>query len=367
MKEKRLIFVMILLVTGVMLFARTIGTIEYLEGRVEIIRDGRPLRRLDMGAAIENLDQISTAADSLITVSFLPETRVTGTITVSEKSSTIIRLDKLAGVEANELYLLGGSVAVKVKRLGNTESSFRVRTPTSVLGVRGTEFVAAAFFGNSLVACREGEVYCHASGRSAGMRGDPSNGVSAVPGRVVEIPETGTIKTGAFPDGEFYEQWQSLQDRWRTFHVELISADPVIFIDRLASSWENARDAVLRDAAVLRKNDTASRWLENARRGEKQGTRREWTLERPRVMKDLLTMRPHLVMASIPWLRIQELIPILRTEDQNRVLSNGQTVRAFVRQFDRDSRDFASAMSLFYALEKQYMLRNDGLSPFMDF
>lgn len=352
--------------SGVALFSRTIGTIEYLEGRVEIIRDGRPLRRLDMGVPIENLDQISTSADSLITISFLPDTEITGTITVGEKSLTVIRLDRLAGNAANELYLMGGSVAVKVKRLGGADSSFRVRTPSSVLGVRGTEFVAAAFFGNSLVACREGEVYCQASA-STGFWGDSSNGVSAVPGRVVEIPETGSIKTGAFPDGDFYETWESMRDRWRSFHVELISADPALFIDRLASSWEKGRDSVLRDAAVLRKNDTASRWLETARSGKDPGTRRDWVSERPGVMKDLLAMRPHLVLATVPWLRIQELIPLLRKEDHDRVLSNGQTVRSFVLQFDRDSRDFVLAMNLFYALEKQYMLRNDGLSPFMDF
>lgn len=367
MKEKKCILIVLFLVSGVALFSHTIGTIEYLEGRVEIIRDGRPLRRLDMGVAIENLDQISTAADSLVTISFLPETRVTGTITVDEKSSTIIRLDRLSGKKSNELYLMGGSVAVKVKRLGGADSSFRVRTPSSILGVRGTEFVAVAFFGNSLVACREGEVHCQSSAGAGSLQSETSNGVSAVPGRVVEIPESGSIKTGTFPDGEFYETWESMRERWRNFHVELISADPVLFIDRLASSWENGRDAVLRDAAVLRKNETASRWLEAARSGKDPGGRRDWVTERPGVMKDLLAMRPHLVMATIPWLRIQELIPILRAEDQDRVLSNGQTVAAFMRQFDRDSRDFASAMNLFYAIEKQYMLRNDGLSPFMDF
>lgn len=358
---------MILLVTGVMLFSQTIGTIEYFEGRVEITRDGRPLRRMDIGFGIENLDQITTAPDSLITISFAPGTGVDGTITLSEKSSAVIRLDMLSGSKAHDLYLLGGAVAVKVKRLGGSDSSYRVRTSSSVLGVRGTEFVAAAFFGNSLVACKEGEVSCRSYMGSAGVSGESSTSVSAVPGRIVEIPDSGSIKTGEFPDGEFYAEWESLQERWRNFHVELISADPVIFIDRLASSWENARDAVVRHAAVLRKNATASRWLDAARAGEKKGSRKEWALERPKVMKDLLALRPHLVMAVIPWLRIQELRPLVRPEDQNRVLSNGQTVRDFLQRFERDSRDFDAAMSLFYALEKQYMLRNDGLSPFLDF
>lgn len=367
MKMTKAVFALYFLCTAALLASQSIGTVEYCEGRVSVIRDGKRIARVDMGFSVENLDQVCCEANSTVSLAFLPSSGITGTLTLSEKSSAIIRRDQLQTKTSNDIFLLGGEVSLKVKRLGGADSSIRVRTTTSVLGVRGTEFNAATFYGNSLVACREGEVYCYAYSDITGIQGSALNGMSAVPGRMVAIPESGVIASADFPEGDYFEQWDDLRNRWKSYHVEMISADPVVLLDRLASSWDTALDRVLRDAAQLRKNETASRWLESARRGGDAGTRQAWVTERPQVMKDMLAMRPHLVLATIPWLRIQDLVTLVRKEDMDRTLSDGQTVRAFIRQFDRNSQDFSAAMHLFYALEKQYMLRNDGLSPFMDF
>ena len=48
-------------------------------------------------------------------------------------------------------------------------------------------------------------------------------------------------------------------------------------------------------------------------------------------------------------------------------LSNGKTVREFIAAYRRDSQKVTLAIALFAAAEKQYMLRNDGISPFSDF
>ena len=359
MKKRLAACGIIFLCLGAITFSQTIGKIDYCEGRVQVVRNGRQIGRVAIGFPIENLDHVTTGRDSLATISFLPDSGITGTLDISTESSAIIRRDSLVAGPSNDVYLLGGSVSLKVKRLSGNNSSMRVRTASSVLGVRGTEFSAATLSGNTLVACREGDVFCspHSS----------TKGVSAVPGTMVEILDSGELSTGAFPSGDFYEEWESISNRWKTFHVELITADPVSFIDRFVSSWERSLQQVLGEAAVLRKNETASQWLKTARREGDIGSMQTWVVERPKVMKDLLSMRPHLVLATIPWIRLQELISLVPKEAMNQKLSNGQTVQAFIKRFSRESQEFSGAMNLFYALEKQYMRRNDGLSPFMDF
>lgn len=367
MKKKLTACAIVFLCLGFLCFSQTLGSIAYCEGSVQIVRNGRKINRVAIGFPIENLDHIITARDSLATISFLPDSGISGTLDVSAESSAIIRRNSLIAGPANDVYLIGGSLSLKVKRLGGNNSSVRVRTPSSVLGVRGTEFTAATLGGNTLVACREGDVFCSPYSPAIGTSSSLTKGVSAVPGTMIEILDSGKLKTGVFPSGDFYKEWERISERWKTFHVELITADPVVFIDRFVSSWERSLHSVLRDAAVLRKNETASQWLKTARRDGDIGSMGAWIVEKPVVMKDMLAMRPHLVLATIPWLRLQELVSLVPKEAMNQPLSNGQTVQAFIKRFSRDSQDFSAAMNLFYALEKQYMRRNEGVSPFMDF
>jgi len=120
-------------------------------------------------------------------------------------------------------------------------------------------------------------------------------------------------------------------------------------------------------AAILGANPALQKWLKGASSAKPSGTMSDWIKERPPVMKDLIAIRPDMVIAMITLYRIQELVPYLPESSMNRVLMNGQTVKSFVGQFNRSSKTVMDAASLFYAAEKQYMLRNDGLSPFMEF
>ncbi len=85
------------------------------------------------------------------------------------------------------------------------------------------------------------------------------------------------------------------------------------------------------------------------------------------VMKDLIDIRPNIVLGMINWYRLQEVISCLSDADMSKTLSNGQTVGAFIKGFRATEQDFSAAVALFTAAEKQYMLRNDGVSPFSDF
>lgn len=347
--------------------AQVIGKVDYTEGRPEILRNGEVLRPVDAGFPVENMDQIRTQSDDRVVVSFLESSGLRGSIDIASDSTAVIRQDLVSGTIANEVQLLGGSVNLKVKRLAGDKSSFRVRTPTAVLGVRGTEFVVMSFNGAALIACSEGEVFCSSWSEATMSAGQAGAGASSVPGNLVEVLESGSFKTGAFPAGDFDANWRDVSGRWKNFQVELFTADPVTFIDRFVSRWDESTDKIFSGAARLRSNAVLKHWLAAAKAGRDPGTRAQWVKERPEVMKDLIAVRPNMVVAMMTWYRLQELVPYVPKKDLDRTLANGQTVRAFINRFKRDSRDVFSAFALFYAAEKQYMIRNEGLSPFMEF
>lgn len=367
MKIKMLTIVALLFAALAAVSAQVVGVIDYVEGKPEILRNGEFLRTFDAGFPVENLDQVRTQSDDRVVISFSKASGLGGSIDIAPDSTAIIRQDLVSGKIANEAQILGGSVNLKVKRLAGDKSSFRVRTPTAVLGVRGTEFVVMSFNGAALVACSEGEVFCSSWSELTMSAGKADGGVSSVPGNLVEVLESGSLKTGAFPAGDFDANWKDISARWKNFQVELFTADPVSFMNAFVSNWDESSEKVASGAVLLRSNTVLKGWLAAAKAGKSPGTRAQWVKERPEVMKDLIAIRPNMVLAMMTWYRLQELIPYVAKKDLDRTLANGQTVRAFINRFKRDSRDVSSAFALFNAAEKQYMIRNDGLSPFMEF
>ena len=67
----------------------------------------------------------------------------TATVEVKENSSLALASlieDKAAGTEKTLLDLSLGGIMIKAKKLHSEKSSFEVKTPTSIVGVRGTTF-----------------------------------------------------------------------------------------------------------------------------------------------------------------------------------------------------------------------------------
>ncbi len=347
--------------------AQVVGKIDYIEGDVTITRNGASLPHADIGTAVENLDLIKTSSNSLVSIVFDKASGLTGSVQIVAGSTAVIRQDQLSGTTANEVQLMAGSVNLKVKRLAGVKSAVQVKTPTSVLGVRGTEFVVASFNGAALVACEEGEVFCSSYSEVTTTRTSGKTGKSAVPGTLVEVLESGQLNTGNFPAGNFGENWATLQKKWKSFNVDLVVADPLTFLNQFVTNWSLYSAKVESGATTLRANAALQKWLRNASATSPSGTMSDWIKERPVVMKDLIAIRPDMVIAMITLYRIQELVPYLPESSMNLVLMNGQTVKSFVAQFNRSSKAVSDASSLFYSAEKQYMLRNDGLSPFMEF
>lgn len=348
--------------------AQVLGKIDYLEGSAEITRDGAVVRKVDIGTPVENLDTIKTSADGTVTVSFNKSSGLTGTLQVAPGSTAIIRQDQISGTSSNEVALMAGSVSLKVKRLAGVKSAIQVRTPTSVLGVRGTEFSVSAFNGSSIVACKEGEVACSPD---TDYPGTPQRAArvkaASVPGTMVEILESGKVTAADFPAGNFEKNWSDIHKKWKDFNVAQVVSDPVSFLNLYVTNWAQYSSKLDEGASRLRANAVLKAWLKDAANGKTSGSLASWVKERPSVMKDLIDIRGDMMLTVMTWYRLQDLVSSLPASSMGLKLANGQAVKSFVTQFNAASKSVASAIALFTAAEKQYMLRNDGVSPFSEF
>ncbi len=346
--------------------AQVLGKVDYVEGLVTITRNGETIRRVAIGTPIENLDTVKTSSDGLVSIAFDKASGLTGAIEIVPDSTALIRQDIVDGSPKNEAQLMAGSVNLKVKRLAGMKSAIQVKTGTAVLGVRGTEFRVATFNGSAIVACKEGEVACAAWSAMTETVVSGST-ASSVPGTMVEILESGAVNSGAFPEGNFEDTWKLMREKWKTYNVDLFAANPVAFMDQFVGNWNAHQKAVETRTATLRANPTLKKWLADAKAGKVSGNLADWAREKPQVMKDLVSIKPDMTVAMISYYRLNELVPLVPKAAMGRKLATGETVGAFIARFGRESAAMAEAVALFTAAEKQYMLRNDGLSPFLDF
>jgi hypothetical protein len=120
--------------------ANDVGQIKTVRGTVHVERDGQRLAAKP-GMGVRQADTLVTGADGAVGVTFLDNSRVsTGPGSVLEIER--YRFNSTTHAGEFDASLKQGSIAVvSGKMVKQTPGSMRVRTPYSVMGVRGTEFV----------------------------------------------------------------------------------------------------------------------------------------------------------------------------------------------------------------------------------
>jgi len=361
MKPRVMTVVLMAVVLAGSVSAQVIGMIDYIEGSVQLTRNGRPVPRADIGTPIENLDVLRTSADGIVSIVFDRRTGITGTVRIVPSSTAVLRLEQLSGRPSNQVELMTGSVHMKINRLAGSAAGIQVKTPSAVLGVRGTEFAVISFNSSALVACKEGEVFITSA---QNIR----SGVSSVPGTMVQVFQSGALDSGRFPEGDFYANWENIQNRWKNLKVDIFVEDPMPLLNMMSRQWSQRSPEIDASLQRLKANRTLQTWLaDTSSSPEASGGMTQWVRERPLVMTDLISARPHLVLGMMTWFRINELLPYIPEAARNQRLANGQTLAAFLRDFQAAESRMMEAFNLFLAAEKQYMRRNDGMTPFIDF
>lgn len=141
MKTRKTLSVLIFLVVGAVLLAQApYATIVYAEGQqFSLIRGGMPVSyRVEnpevFGLAIERGDILQTGPDTHLEISIQP---ISASVQIAENTSFRCDADESGMNSRGELYY--GRVRAKVSKLTGS-SSYRIRSPALVAGVRGTDF-----------------------------------------------------------------------------------------------------------------------------------------------------------------------------------------------------------------------------------
>jgi len=121
-------------------YAQDVGQIKNAKGAVHVEREGKRIPAA-AGMPVRSSDTLVTGADGAVGVTFLDNTMVSaGPSTVFSIES--YRFDSTTHDGQFDASLKKGSLAVvSGKMVKQTPGSMRVRTPSSVMGVRGTEFL----------------------------------------------------------------------------------------------------------------------------------------------------------------------------------------------------------------------------------
>jgi len=120
--------------------ASDVGQVKTARGTVHVEREGQRIAAAP-GMGLRASDTLVTGADGAVGVTFLDNTMV------SAGPSTVFQIERYRFNSTThdgqfDAALKKGSLAVvSGKMVKHTPGSMRVRTPSSVMGVRGTEFL----------------------------------------------------------------------------------------------------------------------------------------------------------------------------------------------------------------------------------
>jgi hypothetical protein len=123
-------------------WADDVGQIKTVRGAVHVERDGQQLAATQ-GMGVRQSDKLVTGADGAVGVTFVDSSMLSagpGTVLAIDRYS----FDTTTHAGHFDTSLQKGTLAVvSGKIVKQSPGAMRVRTPASVMGVRGTEFVVS--------------------------------------------------------------------------------------------------------------------------------------------------------------------------------------------------------------------------------
>lgn len=213
------LFLLFVLVVSGVSAQDAVGRIVYLEGIVDVHREGELLELFDsdIGMDIYNYDLVETGIDGVVEIEMVNLGTRGSIVHVQENTAFYFETSNLGGSSQNNLSMLSGSLQLKVQKLTGREE-VAVKTESAVMGVRGTDFtVTEAPETSVLVTCTEGAVTCS---------DDKNNQLTAQEGRVVEKRPDEPVSGVAVDAGdeELYRRY------WVNQREEVFKAGAVTFV-----------------------------------------------------------------------------------------------------------------------------------------
>ena len=196
--------------------------VDYVEGWVDVKDNSGDIFELFIGDVVSSGETVITGEDGLAELIPASGSRIIiqpGTVfTVGERM--------VRGSKQSVLSCTLGQVSYKFDRMTGAEP--HIATPSMICGIRGTEFtVAAGADGTSIIVVDSGAVEVSSQGASVLLAAQ--EGVEVKPGEVpgVKFP----VLRGAM---DF--------DEWSSGRIEVMLADPLGALDRMAVQLEDLMD-----------------------------------------------------------------------------------------------------------------------------
>jgi hypothetical protein len=182
--RKTLLLIVFLLLPLLAQGADALGKVSQLRGSADVERGGPPARALALGDPLFEQDVVRTLSGSLLEIQLRDGSR----LTLDENTRLALRQYAAEARPAGMIELFRGRLRAWVGEVfSSREESFRVRTPTAIVGVQGTDFLVAV---QSLVTWVE-----VVKGLVSVVSSDP-----AVGGRILLQPgQFATVRKGQAP------------------------------------------------------------------------------------------------------------------------------------------------------------------------
>ncbi|MBN2658202.1 MAG: FecR domain-containing protein [Spirochaetales bacterium] len=290
---------LILLLISLPLAAQTQNTkavILYLEGTVDISRNGDYLdwADVDMGTEIENYDLVETGIDGYVEIEV--STPVSPGVIVKIQPDTAFYYDtkKMNGSTRTSFELLAGSMGMKVQKLYN-DSELEVQVNSSVMGVRGTEFmVTSTVDGSTLVTTTEGRVSC---------QDDSGEEWFSTPGTVCQTTDSGKYREVAVP----VEEVETYRKNWQKERMDILRSNLTVSLNHYTELYNNYYNRFDRSWRNLEsKDDIFKKWSRYLINGTRPSLS-EAVLSKQSISREIMELRSVLPIFQHAFYVLEEL------------------------------------------------------------
>ena len=336
------IFTSVALCFGQSASTQVTGTIDYLEGIVDVHRDGELLdwTMVDIGFELEQFDLVETGENGYVEIAVNTPSSSGNLVRVQGNTAFYFDFEEKNGKNETQFQMLAGSLSFKVQKVSGV-GEVTVQTESAVMGVRGTEFtVTTAPEGSILITCETGRVACS---------DDTGKEFVAVPGNAVEKPRESAMRDISIDIGDiemFRQQWfdQTIENFIPNSSLVMKSFVET-FVDR-SDRFNSAYNELMKHSAVFK------RWERDLDAGRSVSSA---VTDKIQVSPAIFKMRSILYIFEHSYYRVKGLYSLYRDYDVPNVrIHSGYSLDDFFRDFDKNSRNFAWKLSQVRYIFKLY-------------
>jgi hypothetical protein len=314
------------------------------------VRAGEPLEAVDIGLALENFDLVRTGADGMAELALGGAGVPAMSIQIAPRSQFAVEIARLGSRQQTAVSLIAGTIAVKCAKL-TAGHEVKVRTESTVMGVRGTRFtVTAAASGDVLVTCDEGEIACTDEDGSL---------TTAAPGTAVEKRAGVRLRAIAVAVASL----EGYRREWLAGRIAALKADALATTIPLAKLHIALSRQFADDFTILMQaQKTIDKWADEDRKGRTGGIF-ELARERREVIGALLRLRRTLARLERVHARLLEMKEYHDEGYGRGEIEPGLSADQFFQRLSGERRDLEQKMARVRYVAKLYALRSGGRVP----